>query len=373
MYKRQGMSRLNQANVLAMSGRAIEAAGDVDILLLDKTGTITLGNRQASRFIPVDGADMEELADAAQLSSLADETPEGRSIVVLAKEKFGIRGRNMEELGAVFVPFTAKTRMSGVDYGENQVRKGAADAIKEYVLEKGGTYSADCDRIVTQIAQSGGCLLYTSSARQRLWNGHHTRSGPGPNRRPGSRSDYRPSETEGEELPPEEPQVPLLNLVQNAEGLNEVTIDLTNQKVDIKNDENHEGMVMTVRIGGDGGTLRDNLDDATTLFTFTTNRQVSGQGLGAMAAAPSFPTGARSTLTAEVTVPEGQPLLLSCRGKLVGYDDFGVFVIAEQGPVDNGFFYHQVDESRYSFLPVSYTHLLMYLPRGMASRTSTIT
>ena len=110
-----GMSRLNQANVLAMSGRAIEAAGDVDTLLLDKTGTITLGNRQADAFIPVDGNDEKDLADAAQLSSLADETPEGRSIVILAKERFGIRGRNMEELQARFVPFTAKTRMSGID------------------------------------------------------------------------------------------------------------------------------------------------------------------------------------------------------------------------------------------------------------------
>ena len=112
-----GMSRLNQANVLAMSGRAIEAAGDVDTLLLDKTGTITLGNRQADAFIPVDGNDEKDLADAAQLSSLADETPEGRSIVILAKERFGIRGRNMEELQARFVPFTAKTRMSGMKSG----------------------------------------------------------------------------------------------------------------------------------------------------------------------------------------------------------------------------------------------------------------
>lgn len=119
------MSRLNQANVLAMSGRAIEAAGDVDTLLLDKTGTITLGNRQADAFIPVDGADERELADAAQLSSLADETPEGRSIVVLAKERFGIRGRSMEELNAEFVPFTAKTRMSGVNiHGSEIDRQG---------------------------------------------------------------------------------------------------------------------------------------------------------------------------------------------------------------------------------------------------------
>lgn len=154
-----GMSRLNEANVLAMSGRAIEAAGDVDILMLDKTGTITLGNRQASEFIPVDGVDSEELADAAQLSSLADETPEGRSIVVLAKEQFGIRGRNLNELNAKFIPFTAKTRMSGVDYGENEIRKGAADAVKEYVYENGGKYSEECSQAVTRIAESGGTPL----------------------------------------------------------------------------------------------------------------------------------------------------------------------------------------------------------------------
>lgn len=118
-----GMSRLNEANVLAMSGRAIEAAGDVDILMLDKTGTITLGNRQAAEFIPVDGIDPAELADAAQLSSLADETPEGRSIVVLAKEQFGLRGRTLEDKGMEFIPFTAATRMSGVNYEGNEIRK----------------------------------------------------------------------------------------------------------------------------------------------------------------------------------------------------------------------------------------------------------
>lgn len=154
-----GMSRLNEANVLAMSGRAIEAAGDVDILMLDKTGTITLGNRQACEFVAVDGVDRKELADAAQLSSLADETPEGRSIVVLAKEQFGIRGRNMNELNANFIPFTAKTRMSGVDYSGNEVRKGAADAIKEYVYEKGGKYSEECNQAVTRIAETGGTPL----------------------------------------------------------------------------------------------------------------------------------------------------------------------------------------------------------------------
>ena len=154
-----GMSRLNQANVLAMSGRAIEAAGDVDILMLDKTGTITLGNRQASEFIPVDGADRKDLADAAQLSSLADETPEGRSIVVLAKEQFGIRGRNMNDLNAQFIPFTAKTRMSGVDFTGNEVRKGAAEAVKNYVLGKGGTYSQECEEAVKHISNQGGTPL----------------------------------------------------------------------------------------------------------------------------------------------------------------------------------------------------------------------
>ena len=154
-----GMSRLNQANVLAMSGRAIEAAGDVDILMLDKTGTITLGNRQASEFIPVDGIDEKTLANAAQLSSLADETPEGRSIVILAKEKFGIRGRNIEENHMEFIPFTAKTRMSGVNYDGHEIRKGAADAVKSYVIENGGTYSAQCEEAVKRVAQIGGTPL----------------------------------------------------------------------------------------------------------------------------------------------------------------------------------------------------------------------
>ena len=157
-----GMSRLNEANVLAMSGRAIEAAGDVDILMLDKTGTITLGNRKAVEFIPVSGVDERELADSAQLSSLADETPEGRSIVILAKEKFDIRGRNISELNMEFVPFTAKTRMSGVNYKGNEIRKGAADSIKEYVIEKGGSYTKECDDIVSRIANQGGTPLVVS-------------------------------------------------------------------------------------------------------------------------------------------------------------------------------------------------------------------
>ena len=126
-----GMDRLIQANVIAMSGRAVEAAGDVDVLLLDKTGTITLGNRQATDFLPAEGVSPEALADAAQLASLADETPEGRSIVVLAKEKFGLRGRDMHQLGAKFIPFTAQTRMSGVNLDGRQIRKGASDAIED--------------------------------------------------------------------------------------------------------------------------------------------------------------------------------------------------------------------------------------------------
>lgn len=154
-----GMSRLNQANVLAMSGRAIEAAGDIDTLLLDKTGTITLGNRQASEFFPVKGIEPQNLARAAQLSSLADETPEGRSIVILAKEKFGLRGLQLEERKMHFVPFTAKTRMSGVDFDGHEIRKGAADAMKNYVQEKGRVYPQECDDIVQRIAEKGGTPL----------------------------------------------------------------------------------------------------------------------------------------------------------------------------------------------------------------------
>ncbi len=154
-----GMSRLNQANVLAMSGRAIEAAGDVDVLLLDKTGTITLGNRQASEFIPVKGVSEQELADAAQLSSIADETAEGRSIVVLAKERFGIRGRELSGLNATFTEFSAKTRISGVDFKDNQIRKGAADAVKNYVFEHGGDYPNECTEIVKTVAGKGGTPL----------------------------------------------------------------------------------------------------------------------------------------------------------------------------------------------------------------------
>lgn len=161
-----GMSRLNEANVLAMSGRAIEAAGDVDILMLDKTGTITLGNRQAAEFIPVDGVDPAELADAAQLSSLADETPEGRSIVVLAKEQFGLRGRTLEDKGMEFIPFTAATRMSGVNYEGNEIRKGAADSVRTYVEAAGGVFSKECDEAVERIAKAGGTpLVVTKNCR----------------------------------------------------------------------------------------------------------------------------------------------------------------------------------------------------------------
>ncbi len=161
-----GMSRLNEANVLAMSGRAIEAAGDVDILMLEKTGTITLGNRQAAEFIPVDGIDPAELADAAQLSSLADETPEGRSIVVLAKEQFGLRGRTLEDKGMEFIPFTAATRMSGVNYEGNEIRKGAADSVRTYVEAAGGVFSQECDEAVERIAKAGGTpLVVTKNCR----------------------------------------------------------------------------------------------------------------------------------------------------------------------------------------------------------------
>ncbi len=163
-----GMSRLNQANVLAMSGRAIEAAGDVDILMLDKTGTITLGNRQACGFIAVDGATKEELADAAQLSSLADETPEGRSVVILAKERFGIRERELGDKNIEFIPFTAKLRMSGVNYNGEEIRKGAAESVRDYVLANGGTYSEECDNAVKDISNKGGTPLVVAKNHKIL-------------------------------------------------------------------------------------------------------------------------------------------------------------------------------------------------------------
>ena len=155
-----GMDRLVQRNVLAMSGRAVEASGDVDVLLLDKTGTITLGNRQATEFIPMDGVSEQELAEAAQLSSLADETPEGRSIVVLAKEKYGLRERELASHEATFVEFSATTRMSGVDMDGKRWRKGAADAVKRFVTENGGSAdTAQLDAEVDKIARLGGTPL----------------------------------------------------------------------------------------------------------------------------------------------------------------------------------------------------------------------
>ena len=163
-----GMSRLNQANVLAMSGRAIEAAGDVDVLLLDKTGTITLGNRQATAFLPLDGVAERALADAAQLSSLADETPEGRSIVVLAKERFNIRARSVGEGNLKFVPFTAQTKMSGVDIGGTRIRKGAAEAVRRFVEVQGGRMSEQCRALVEKIAREGGTPLVVARDAQIL-------------------------------------------------------------------------------------------------------------------------------------------------------------------------------------------------------------
>ena len=154
-----GMSRLNAANVLATSGRAVEAAGDVDVLLLDKTGTITLGNRQAAAFLPVDGISERDLADAAQLASLADETPEGRSVVVLAKERFGIRERTLSGGRFAVVPFTAQTRMSGVDFDGHEIRKGAADAVRAYVEALGGAWPAQAAALADEVARSGGTPL----------------------------------------------------------------------------------------------------------------------------------------------------------------------------------------------------------------------
>jgi potassium-transporting ATPase ATP-binding subunit len=163
-----GMDRLIQHNVLAMSGRAVEAAGDVNTLLLDKTGTITLGNRQAATFIPAPGVSEAEMADAAQLSSLADETPEGRSIVVLAKEKYGLRGRELSSHEMEFVPFTAQTRMSGVNMNGNQIRKGSTDAIERYLAQNGVTMPAEVQASVELIARSGGTPLVVAEQRRAL-------------------------------------------------------------------------------------------------------------------------------------------------------------------------------------------------------------
>lgn len=163
-----GMDRMIQANVIAMSGRAVEAAGDVDVLLLDKTGTITLGNRQATAFIPADGTSPDALADAAQLASLSDETPEGRSIVVLAKEQYRLRERDIHGLGATFVPFTAQTRMSGVNLDGRQIRKGAADAIEAYVTQQGGSLPATVRLSVERIAKEGGTPLVVADGARVL-------------------------------------------------------------------------------------------------------------------------------------------------------------------------------------------------------------
>ncbi len=162
-----GMDRLVQRNVLAMSGRAVEAAGDVQVLLLDKTGTITLGNRMAANFFPVGGHSEQELGDAAQLASLADETPEGRSIVVLAKEKFNIRGRDLGP-AHVFVPFTATTRMSGLDIGARQIRKGAAESVKRWVGDAGGSVASDLDEIVERVSRAGSTPLVVADGSEVL-------------------------------------------------------------------------------------------------------------------------------------------------------------------------------------------------------------
>lgn len=163
-----GMDRMIQANVIAMSGRAVEAAGDVDVLLLDKTGTITLGNRQATAFFPADGVSEPALADAAQLASLSDETPEGRSIVVLAKERYGIRERDLRALGATFIPFTAQTRMSGVNLNGRQIRKGAADGIEAHVRRLGGEFPPDVRTIVDGIAKQGATPLVVADGAKIL-------------------------------------------------------------------------------------------------------------------------------------------------------------------------------------------------------------
>ena len=163
-----GMDRVMQHNILAMSGKAVEASGDVNTLLLDKTGTITIGNRQAVEFLPVNGVTEQELAEAAQLSSLADETPEGRSVVVLAKEKYGLRGRELAQHEAVFIPFSAYTRMSGVDINSDSLRKGATDSILNFVKERGGTVPADLQEISEKISRQGGTPLAVANGRRAL-------------------------------------------------------------------------------------------------------------------------------------------------------------------------------------------------------------
>ncbi|MDU2479772.1 MAG: potassium-transporting ATPase subunit KdpB [Klebsiella sp.] len=163
-----GMSRMLGANVIATSGRAVEAAGDVDVLLLDKTGTITLGNRQASAFLPARGVEERTLADAAQLSSLADETPEGRSIVVLAKQRFNLRERDLQSLHATFVPFTAQTRMSGINIDQRMIRKGSVDAIRRHVEANGGHFPADVDKQVEEVARQGATPLVVAEGEKVL-------------------------------------------------------------------------------------------------------------------------------------------------------------------------------------------------------------
>jgi K+-transporting ATPase ATPase B chain len=163
-----GIDRLMRRNVLATSGRAVEAAGDVDVLLLDKTGTITLGNRMATEFVPAPGVDIKQLADAAQLASLADETPEGRSIVALAKERFGLRGRDVAEPHASFVPFSAQTRMSGVDLGDQRIRKGASESVKAWVVAQGGAYPDEVAAVVERISKEGGTPLVVAENRRVL-------------------------------------------------------------------------------------------------------------------------------------------------------------------------------------------------------------
>jgi len=163
-----GIDRLMRRNVLATSGRAVEAAGDVDVLLLDKTGTITLGNRMATEFIPAPGIDIKQLADAAQLASLADETPEGRSIVTLAKDEFGLRGRDVAEPHVAFVPFSAQTRMSGVDLDGRRIRKGASESVKAWVIAQGGSYPDEVAAVVERISKDGGTPLVVAEVKRVL-------------------------------------------------------------------------------------------------------------------------------------------------------------------------------------------------------------
>src|SRR5450432_4176473 len=163
-----GMDRMIQRNVIAMSGRAVEASGDVDVLLLDKTGTITLGNRAATQFFPSPGVEEAHLADAAQLSSLADETPEGRSIVVLAKERYHLRGRDLSTHASIFIPFTAQTRMSGVDMDGNEIRKGSSDAIARYLQLNNAVVPKELQEVVDSVARSGGTPLIVAENRRAL-------------------------------------------------------------------------------------------------------------------------------------------------------------------------------------------------------------